>query len=133
MTFHHSNDILNRKIAEYTYGVLKAKPNFHINPIVDVSPYCDCHSENDVPIVPNIGMLASFDPVALDLACIDLVNEQSAVHNSRLEENIEKLDKNKLKYVDNLTLNHPDTNWRSCIEHAVKIGLGNDKYELIKI
>ena len=130
---NHSNDILNRKIAEYTYAVLKGKPNFHINLIVDVSPYCDCHSENDVPIVPNIGMLASFDPVALDLACIDLVNEQSAVHNSRLEENIEKLDKNKLKYVDNLTLNHPDTNWRSCIEHAVKIGLGNDKYELIKI
>ena len=41
------------------------------NPValVDVSPNCDCHGENDIPIVPNVGMFASFDPVALDVAC----------------------------------------------------------------
>ena len=63
-----SNEILNKKIAEYTYAVIKDRPNFHINLVVDVSPCCDCHSENDVPIVPNVGMFASFDPVALDMA-----------------------------------------------------------------
>ncbi len=59
-----ANDILNMKIAEYSLAVLKGRPNFHVSLVVDVSPNCDCHSENDAPIVPNIGMFASFDPVA---------------------------------------------------------------------
>ena len=49
-----SNDILNKKIAEYTLAVVKDRPHFHISLVVDVSPYCDCHAENDVPIVPNV-------------------------------------------------------------------------------
>jgi uncharacterized Fe-S center protein len=122
-------DILNKKIAEYTYAVIKDKPNFHINLIMDVSPYCDCHSENDAPIVPDIGMMASFDPVALDLASIDMVNKAPAIDNSRLGENIQK----RVKGKDNLYMNHPDTNWESCIEHGVKIGIGSDKYEIIEI
>ena len=124
-----SNDILNRKIAEYTYAVIKDRPNFHINIITDVSPNCDCHSENDAPIVPNIGMLASFDPVALDLACAELVNQQEAFENSNLGEHI----KENIKGEDNFYINHPETNWKSCIEHGTKIGIGNDKYEIIKI
>ena len=64
-----SNDILNKKIAEYSLAVLKDRPHFHISFVVDVSPYCDCHAENDLPIVPDVGMFASFDPVALDVAC----------------------------------------------------------------
>lgn len=59
---------LNRRIAEYAYAVVKDKPNFHISIAADISPNCDCHPENDAPIVPNIGMFASFDPVAIDLA-----------------------------------------------------------------
>lgn len=124
-----SNDILNRKIAEYTYAVIKDRPNFHINLITDVSPNCDCHSENDAPIVPNIGMLASFDPVALDLACAELVNQQKAFENSNLGEHI----KENVKGEDNFHINHPETNWKSCIEYGVKIGIGNDKYEIIKM
>jgi len=68
-----SNVVLNRKIAEYTKAVLDGRPNFHISLVIDVSPYCDCHSENDMPIVPNLGMFASFDPIALDKACADAV------------------------------------------------------------
>jgi uncharacterized Fe-S center protein len=71
---YNSNDILNRKIAEYTWAVLNGRPNFHISLVVDVSPNCDCHSENDIPIIPNVGMFASFDPIALDLACAAAVN-----------------------------------------------------------
>lgn len=120
---------LSRKIAEYTYAVIKDRPNFHINLITDVSPNCDCHSENDAPIVPNIGMLASFDPVALDLACAELVNQQKAFENSNLGEHI----KENVKGEDNFHINHPETNWKSCIEHGTKIGIGNDKYEIIKM
>ena len=63
-----SLDILNKKIAEYSYAVVKDKPHFHISFIMDVSPNCDCHAENDEAIVGDIGILASFDPVALDQA-----------------------------------------------------------------
>lgn len=121
-----TNDILNCKIAEYSYAVLKERPHFHVSLVVDVSPYCDCHSENDVPIVPNVGMFASFDPVALDAACVDAVNKQPIYKGSMLSEKPQN-------YNDHFTNTHPDTNWKSCIEHAVKIGLGNKEYELITI
>ena len=70
-----SNDILNRKIAEYSKAVVSKRPQFHISLVMDVSPYCDCHGENDIPIVPDVGMFASFDHVALDVACADAVNK----------------------------------------------------------
>lgn len=69
-------DVMNKKIAEYTKAVIHGKPHFHISLVIDVSPYCDCHAENDVPLVPDVGMFASFDPVALDIACADAVNRQ---------------------------------------------------------
>ena len=115
---------MNRKIAEYSLAVLKDRPHFHISLVVDVSPYCDCHSENDVPIIPNVGMFASFDPVALDMACADAANRQPVISGSILAE------KPHIHH-DHFTDNHPETNWKSCIEHAVKIGLGNSEYELI--
>lgn len=124
-----SNDILNCKIAEYAMAVCDGRPNFHINLVVDVSPQCDCHAENDAAIIPNVGMFASFDPVALDLACVDAVNAQPAVANSQLGEQIAA----HQHHGDHFTAVGPDTNWRSAVEHAVKIGLGNAEYELIEI
>ena len=58
----HSNQRLNQKIAEYSWAVLAGKPSFHISLVIDVSPYCDCHGENDIPLVPDVGFFASFDP-----------------------------------------------------------------------
>ena len=80
-----ANDILNYKIAEYTKAVVDGRPCFHISLVIDVSPYCDCHAENDIAIVPDVGMFASFDPVALDQACADAVNNQPAIKNSLLD------------------------------------------------
>ena len=121
-----SNDILNKKIAEYSAAVLRGRPNFHISLVIDVSPYCDCHSENDVPIVPNVGMFASFDPVALDVACADAVNRQPATVGSILE-------KNGHKHHDHFTDVSPETDWKVAIDHAIKLDLGNKEYELITI
>ncbi|MDU4976609.1 MAG: DUF362 domain-containing protein, partial [Hungatella hathewayi] len=121
-----SNDILNCKIAEYTYAVVKDRPCFHISLVTDVSPNCDCHSENDIPIIPNVGMFASFDPVALDMACVDAVNRQPVIAGSILE-------KHGSKHHDHFTDVHPDTNWKTAVEHGVKIGLGTKEYELITI
>ena len=69
-------EVLNYKIAEYAKAVVDGRPSFHISIARDISPDCDCHEENDVPMVPDVGMFASFDPVALDLACIEAVNRQ---------------------------------------------------------
>ena len=76
--------MLNYKMAEYAAAVCKDRPCFHISLICDVSPNCDCHAENDIPIIPNVGMLASFDPVALDKACADLCNQMTPISESIL-------------------------------------------------
>ena len=121
-----ANDVLNKKIAEYSKAVLQGRPNFHISLVVDVSPNCDCHAENDIPIVPDVGMFASFDPVALDLACAEAVNRQPVVANSQL-------DRMPHTHHDHFTNSAPETNWKVGIEHAVKMGLGSNSYELIEI
>lgn len=122
----NANDILNKKIAEYSKAVIDGRPNFHISIVVDVSPNCDCHSENDIPIVPNVGMFASFDPVALDCACADAVNRQPVISGSQLD------CMPKIK-ADHFINSAPETNWHSCVEHAEKIGIGSQEYELIEI
>ena len=119
---------LNRKIAEYTKAVVDGRPCFHISLVIDVSPNCDCRPENDMAIVPNVGMFASFDPVALDMACVDAVNAQTPLRGSAADDAHAKAHVH-----DHFQRLHPDTNWRSCLEHGEKIGIGTREYELIKI
>lgn len=121
-----TNDILNCKIAEYSKAVVQNRPNFHISLVVDVAPFCDCHAENDVAIVPDVGMFASFDPVALDMACADAVNQQPALPGSLLE-------KHGHDHHDHFTDVSPETNWISALKHGVEIGLGSMEYELVEI
>jgi uncharacterized Fe-S center protein len=121
-----SNDELNAKMAEYAKAVLEGRPNFHISVVNQVSPYCDCHGENDAAIIPDIGIFAGFDPVALDKACIDAVNAAPVIGTSILSE------RNRSRG-DHFTDIHPTTHWQSQIEHAEKIGLGTGSYELIAL
>ena len=121
-----SNDKLNCKISEYAMAVCAGKPTFHINVVIDISPFCDCHSENDVSIVPDVGMFASFDPVALDRACADAVNAQPPIMSSRLGDVSHN-------HCDHLTDSQPATNWRIGLDHAEKIGLGKQEYRLITV
>ena len=123
---------LNYRMAEYALAVCKDRPCFHVSLICDVSPNCDCHAENDIPIVPNIGMLASFDPVALDMACADMVNAADIVPHSQLDKHVHD-EKLAHEHGDHFHMNHPDTDWKTCIAHAKKIGLGTDEYELVRI
>ena len=122
-----SNDILNKKIAEYTKAVVQGRPCFYINMVIDVSPYCDCHAENDAAIVPDVGFFASFDPVALDMACADAVNRQPVISNSVLG------DHQHIHEGDHFHKVSPDTDWIVAIEHAEKLGLGTRKYEIVEV
>lgn len=128
INWDESTTNLNCKIAEYTKAVVDGRPCFHISLVIDVSPNCDCRPENDMAIVPNVGMFASFDPVALDMACVDAVNAQTPLRGSAADD-----EHAKAHVHDHFQRLHPDTNWRSCLEHGEKIGIGTREYELIKI
>jgi len=124
-------EILNYRMAEYTKAVVTGRPQFHISLVVDVSPNCDCHGENDAPILPNIGMFASFDPLALDQACADACLAATPLPNSQLSDNLHQ--PHFIDHHDHFVNSTPESEWRSCLSHAEKIGLGTRSYELIKI
>ncbi|MDO4284639.1 MAG: DUF362 domain-containing protein [Eubacteriales bacterium] len=123
---NNPNDTLCKKIAEYSKAVVEGRPCFHISLVVDVSPNCDCHAENDIPIVPDVGMFASFDPVALDQACADAVNRQPVIAGSQLD---------RMPHIhhDHFKDSAPVTDGEVCITHAEKLGLGTKEYELVEI
>jgi uncharacterized Fe-S center protein len=122
---------LNYRMAEYTKAVVDGRPNFHISLVIDVTPNCDCHSENDAPILPNIGMFASSDLLALDQACADACLAAAPLPNSQLADNMAKRD--FVDHHDHFINSTPDSEWRTCLEHAEKIGLGSRSYELIAV
>ena len=123
----NSAELLSRRIAEYSWAICKDKPNFHISLVIDVSPCCDCCSFNDAPIVPNVGMFASFDPVALDRACADMVNKQTPIADSQLGECMHRSDG------DHFHTMFPNSHWMAAIEQGEKLGLGSSEYELITV
>jgi len=125
----HSNEILSKKMAEYALAVVQNRPHFHINIVTQVSPYCDCHAENDAPIIPDVGMFASFDPVALDQACADACNRQPALANSLLTDNL----KSATSAHDHFTDVSPNTRWQDILAHAEKLGIGTREHILKKI
>jgi len=91
-----------------------------------VSPACDCYNHNDTPVVADIGILASNDPVALDQACADLVVAAPGLPGSALGDELAPgSDKFKTLY--------PEVDWRLQLAYAEKIGLGSRSYELEKV
>ena len=126
-----ANGELNRKMAEYAKAVVDGRPAFHISLVQDISPYCDCHGESDIPILPDVGMFASFDPVALDQACVDACLKLDPIPGSLLDQRMHK--EGFVDQHDHFCNTTPDTEWKSCLEHAEKIGLGSRDYELIRL
>ncbi len=122
---------LGCRMAEYAKAVVDGRPQFPISLVTAVSPYCDCHGENDLPIVPDVGMFASFDPVALDQACADACGKQPPIPGSHLDEQMHRegfCDKH-----DHFINSMPDTDWRVCLAHCEKIGIGTRSYELVEV
>lgn len=80
-------DATDIAIADAALGVVKTVPKVgFVTVAVDVSPKCDCAGFSDTPIVPNIGVFASTDPVAIDQACVDKVTEAPGIPGSLSEE-----------------------------------------------
>ncbi len=128
--FDSVSEALGCKMAEYAAAIAAGKPVFYISLIMDVSPDCDCHGENDAPILPDIGMLASFDAVALDQACADLCMKADPLPGTQLTDHLAE---GNCHHHDPFRIVHPNTSWRECLAHAEKIGYGTRNYELIRM
>ncbi|BDF70475.1 4Fe-4S ferredoxin [Oscillospiraceae bacterium] len=126
-----ANSDLCCMMAEYAMAVLDGRPHFHISLVMDISPYCDCHGENDAPILPDVGMFASFDPVALDQACADACLAQQPIPGSLLDDRMHEAGFHD--HHDHFKNTTPEIEWRACLEHAEKIGLGTRAYELVTV
>lgn len=120
--------VFQKKMVEYTYGVLKNKPgrSLFLNFITDVSPACDCYGFADAPIVGDVGILASRDPVAIDAASADLVNIQAGCEGSCLTGG-------HAKGEDKFRAVYPQVDWAVQLDYAAKLGLGERRYELVKL
>ncbi|RUM89357.1 MAG: 4Fe-4S ferredoxin [Thermodesulfatator sp.] len=120
-------ELFMRKMAEYAAAVLLPKRGraFFLNFVLQVSPACDCYPFNDYPLVPDLGILASEDPVALDQASVDLVNQAGGLPGSKAEGSPPGEDKFRRLY--------PQIPWEVTLNHAEEIGLGSRKYELVKL
>ena len=127
---YHAAQLRHYKMAEYAKAVIDGRPHFHISLVQDISPNCDCHPENDAPILPNIGMFASKDPLALDQACVDACLAATPLPGSQLYEQIHS--PHFHDHHDHFTNSTPESEWKSCLEHAAKIGIGSREYELIR-
>lgn len=120
-------DVIQEKIVEYTAGVLRGKEEKKgfITFVTDVSPLCDCCGWNDVPIVGDLGILASKDPVAIDQAAVDLVNQAQGNPHSELGEKSAEPDKFRVLF--------PNVDWNVQLAYGEEIGLGRRQYELIEV
>ena len=123
---NNSAQLTGCRMAEYTYAVLKERPGFHINIAADIVPFCDCYNRNDIGIVPDIGMFASFDPIALDRACADAVINSPAREKSLLEPHVHDSE-------DHFKSLHPNSDWKACLAHCEKLGIGTQDYELVDL
>ncbi|MBC2721422.1 DUF362 domain-containing protein [Desulfosporosinus sp.] len=120
-------DVIQEKIVEYTVGVLKGKEGKtgFITFVTNVSPLCDCCGWNDVPIVGDIGILASKDPIAIDQAAVDLINQAHGNPLSELGERHAEHDKFRVLF--------PEIDWTIQLSYGERVGLGSRKYDLIQI
>ncbi len=116
------------RLCEYALGAVSDKPERvgYINFLLNITPDCDCVPWSDAAIVPDIGILASADPVAIDHASFDLVNSEQGFSRTLLAENLAP-GEDKFKGVWNYT----DGEYQ--IAYAAGIGLGDADYRLIEV
>jgi uncharacterized Fe-S center protein len=107
--------IIQQKMAEYAQAALmnKKKNSAFINFAIKITKECDCLAKDDPRVCEDVGIFTSFDPVAIDKACLDLINKYSKS--------------------DLFRVLHPDRDYSIQLIHAEKIGLGTLDYELIKV
>ena len=125
--WNEASRMVMEKMCEHALGAVKGKEGktLFLNFITQVSPDCDCNGHADAPIVNDIGICASTDPVALDQASADLVNAASGNPDSALKSGLEPGG-------DKFRGAHPGIDWEIQLEYAEKLGLGSREYQLLR-
>ncbi len=120
--------VFMERMVEYAYGAVKEKTGRvgYLNFLIRITPDCDCFPFSDAPIVPDIGILASMDPVSIDAASFDLVNRQQGYADSLLATHHEC-------GADKFSGVHANTDGYRQLRYAEEIGMGSTEYELIQI
>jgi uncharacterized Fe-S center protein len=128
INWDENSHIFQEKMAEYALGAVQNKKNklLFINFLTDISPQCDCYGHADQSIVPDIGILASADPVAIDQASADLVNSQQGTMHSALM-------KNHKPHQDKFRGLYPSVDWEVQLDYAAKLHIGTRRYKLIRV
>ncbi len=121
----------NERMVEYAYGAVKDKPTVYVNFVLQIASDCDCAPWSDAPIVGDIGILASTDPVALDRACLDLVNQQEINPASCLAHEHADSEFLMADQRDLFKAVHPNTQGEIQLSYGETIGLGSQDYELV--
>ena len=116
------------RMTEYAKGAvlsLRGKVGY-MNFLMRITPDCDCFGFSDRSIVPDIGILAGLDPVAIDQASMDLISAETGFANSRLKDGHKP-------GCDKFAGLRPTARHMVQVEYGERIGLGTRKYELVKI
>ncbi|MBW1713828.1 MAG: DUF362 domain-containing protein [Deltaproteobacteria bacterium] len=110
-------------MAEYASALAKKMAGrlLNVNFLTQITPDCDCLPFSSAPLVPDIGFLASPDPVAIDQASWDLVTSQISLNPKAKD----KQDKFKAVY--------PKVDPAVQLDHGQRLGLGTRQYKLKKI
>ncbi len=116
------------RMTEYAAGAVagKEKKVGYINFVMSVTPDCDCVPWSDAPVVPDIGFLASTDPVAVDTAAMHLINQQKGLPGTRLHNHC-GVGEDKFSGL----YEKMDPTYQ--FKYAEKLGLGSMDFELIEI
>jgi uncharacterized Fe-S center protein len=119
---------VQEKMVEVAAATLRPKRGKAVffNFVIEVTPDCDCFPFSDTPIVQDVGILASRDPVAIDQASVDLVNAQAGLPGSKISSAFAP---GADKFRDIL----PSTDWTRQLEYAAEIGLGERAYRLVDV
>lgn len=119
-------DGMQERLVEALGGILLAKPRRvgFVNLLIDLTPEFDDQAWSDAAIAPDIGILASRDPIALDQASLDLLNQTTGIPGTRLTDPAAK---------DKLRDLYPQTDWEIQLRYAESLGLGTRDYELMII
>jgi uncharacterized Fe-S center protein len=126
--WNESSRNLCEKMVETAYGVLKDKKDraLFFNFVIDVTPDCDCLSWSDNPIVQDVGILGSTDPVAVEQAAFDMVNARPSLPDSEIPQSLGP-GTDKFKAI------RPDIDGAVQMEYAEGLGMGTRDYELVNL
>jgi uncharacterized Fe-S center protein len=113
------------RIVEYAIGAVQGKES-RMGYMNFLTPDCDCVPWSDSPVVPDVGILASRDPVAIDSASYDLVNGQQGIPGSLLLHN-------HSKGADKFKGLRANTDAYLQVRYGEEIGLGSSEYQLVPL